>query len=198
MNSSCPDDPIPRFSSLSDALRLYHPTCEDLGIPLTDYNHDNCVISGSELTYQAIFSENSIFKPHEMTKNVKYHNDPFSYWCRVPWPNQLAAYEYGCELAFIRRRKKRERKRIHCVNEGYRKLREHLPCEVKNDKMSKVDTLRHAIKYIECLQNMVHNLDGRTQNNVNVTTNNTINNTKRELHDDKSAESLLNKASRQL
>jgi achaete-scute complex protein len=52
------------------------------------------------------------------------------------------------EPTFVRRRNERERDRVKCVNEGYTVLKEHLPIERKNKRVSKVEILRFAIDYI--------------------------------------------------
>ncbi|KAM5138241.1 achaete-scute homolog 3 [Mantella aurantiaca] len=54
--------------------------------------------------------------------------------------------------AYIRKRNERERQRVKCVNEGYAKLRRHLPREYAEKRLSKVQTLRAAIRYIVRLQ----------------------------------------------
>lgn len=54
----------------------------------------------------------------------------------------------------ISRRNERERKRVKNVNEGFKKLRDHIPNNEK--KMSKVETLRSAVKYIKELEELLH------------------------------------------
>ncbi|XP_004716446.1 achaete-scute homolog 3 [Echinops telfairi] len=77
---------------------------------------------------------------------------PFSF--PVPYPNyRRCEYAYG--PAFIRKRNERERQRVKCVNEGYAQLRHHLPEEYLDKRLSKVETLRAAIKYITHLQSLL-------------------------------------------
>ena len=57
--------------------------------------------------------------------------------------------------AFLRKRNERERQRVRCVNEGYARLRDHLPREVADKRLSKVETLRAAIGYIKQLQEVL-------------------------------------------
>ena len=60
------------------------------------------------------------------------------------------------------RRNARERNRVKTINSTFAKLREHLPQSIrgrKTRKMSKVDTLRAAIEYISCLQDLLDNED---------------------------------------
>ncbi|XP_022074673.1 achaete-scute homolog 4-like [Acanthochromis polyacanthus] len=63
--------------------------------------------------------------------------------------------DYSFEPAFIRKRNERERHRVRCVNEGYARLREHLPQEFEDKRLSKVETLRAAIDYIKHLQKLL-------------------------------------------
>ncbi|EPY77444.1 Achaete-scute-like protein 4 [Camelus dromedarius] len=64
------------------------------------------------------------------------------------------------EPAFLRKRNERERQRVRCVNEGYARLRDHLPRELAAKRLSKVETLRAAIGYIKHLQEL---LEGHAQ-----------------------------------
>ncbi|CAL8330117.1 unnamed protein product [Boreogadus saida] len=63
--------------------------------------------------------------------------------------------DYAYEPAFIRKRNERERHRVRCVNDGYARLREHLPRELEEKRLSKVETLRAAIDYIRQLQGVL-------------------------------------------
>ncbi|NXO01651.1 ASCL4 protein, partial [Rhinopomastus cyanomelas] len=96
---------------------------------------------------------------------VPVHLDP-SYWeqaygrhaGRIPYlpvPGYVGVYDYSLEPAFIRKRNERERQRVRCVNEGYTRLREHLPKEFADKRLSKVETLRAAISYIKHLQSLL-------------------------------------------
>lgn len=57
--------------------------------------------------------------------------------------------------ASVHRRNERERNRVKLVNLGFANLREHVPNGAKNKKMSKVDTLKSAIEYINELQRLL-------------------------------------------
>ena len=76
----------------------------------------------------------------------------FSYF---PFHGPLGVCDYAFEPAFIRKRNERERHRVRCVNEGYARLREHLPHELEDKRLSKVETLRAAIDYIKHLQGLL-------------------------------------------
>ena len=56
----------------------------------------------------------------------------------------------------VARRNARERNRVKQVNCGFEMLRSHIPSAAKAKKMSKVDTLRHAVEYIQTMQKMLH------------------------------------------
>ncbi|KAL0629382.1 Achaete-scute-like protein 3 [Plecturocebus cupreus] len=87
---------------------------------------------------------------------------PFSF--PMPYPNyRRCEYSYG--PAFIRKRNERERQRVKCVNEGYAQLRHHLPEEYLEKRLSKVETLRAAIKYINYLQSLLYPDKAKAKNN---------------------------------
>uniref|UniRef100_A0A3B4GTY6 Achaete-scute family bHLH transcription factor 5 n=1 Tax=Pundamilia nyererei TaxID=303518 RepID=A0A3B4GTY6_9CICH len=70
----------------------------------------------------------------------------------------FSVYECPFEPAFIQKRNERERQRVKCVNQGYAKLRDHLPGQSADKRLSKVETLRAAIRYIKYLQGLVEML----------------------------------------
>nr|XP_056703553.1 achaete-scute homolog 4 [Euleptes europaea] len=76
----------------------------------------------------------------------------FSY---LPFSGYVGVYDYSFEPAFIRKRNERERQRVRCVNEGYARLRDHLPKELADKRLSKVETLKAAITYIKHLQSLL-------------------------------------------
>ncbi|NWY41195.1 ASCL4 protein, partial [Sylvia atricapilla] len=117
----------------------------------------------------ALSLANSHMHPHGVPPRepfgVPFHLDP-SYWEQaysrhtgcisyVPFPGYMGMYECSFEPAFIRKRNERERQRVRCVNEGYTRLREHLPKEFADKRLSKVETLRAAISYIKHLQSLL-------------------------------------------
>ncbi|XP_054242998.1 achaete-scute homolog 4 [Indicator indicator] len=117
----------------------------------------------------AISLANSHVHPHGIPLRepfgVPFHLDP-SYWEQaygghrgrlsyIPFPGYVGVYDYSFEPAFIRKRNERERQRVRCVNEGYTRLREHLPKEFADKRLSKVETLRAAISYIKHLQSLL-------------------------------------------
>ncbi|XP_046731377.1 achaete-scute homolog 5-like [Silurus meridionalis] len=82
-----------------------------------------------------------------------------------PFHGRFGVYQCALEPAFIQRRNERERQRVKCVNQGYAKLREHLPGAATTDKrMSKVETLRAAIRYIKHLQRLVEQREAPGEN----------------------------------
>uniref|UniRef100_A0A3Q3B703 Achaete-scute family bHLH transcription factor 5 n=1 Tax=Kryptolebias marmoratus TaxID=37003 RepID=A0A3Q3B703_KRYMA len=81
--------------------------------------------------------------------------------CPAPFHHgHFGVYECPFEPAFIQKRNERERQRVKCVNQGYAKLRDHLPGHSADKRLSKVETLRAAIRYIKYLQELVED-DGR-------------------------------------
>ncbi|XP_037070577.1 achaete-scute homolog 1b-like [Pollicipes pollicipes] len=59
----------------------------------------------------------------------------------------------------VLRRNARERNRVKQVNHGFAALRNHIPSAAKNKKMSKVETLRRAVEYIQNLQALLDESD---------------------------------------
>ncbi|XP_069325644.1 achaete-scute homolog 3 [Eulemur rufifrons] len=89
--------------------------------------------------------------------------------CPISFPIHYPNYrrcEYSYGPAFIRKRNERERQRVKCVNEGYAQLRHHLPEEYLEKRLSKVETLRAAIKYINYLQSLLYPDKAETKNNT--------------------------------
>lgn len=84
--------------------------------------------------------------------------DPFDPRCRIPLPNLYGNYIMFDSTTFIRRRNERERTRVRNVNEGFDKLRNHLPLVAgqRDKRLSKVETLRLAISYIKHLQTLLN------------------------------------------
>ena len=60
------------------------------------------------------------------------------------------------EPEVVARRNARERRRVKLVNDGFLRLRKHVPTDPKNKKLSKVKTLRSAIEYIRHLQQLLN------------------------------------------
>uniref|UniRef100_A0A7M4FR43 Achaete-scute family bHLH transcription factor 4 n=1 Tax=Crocodylus porosus TaxID=8502 RepID=A0A7M4FR43_CROPO len=92
------------------------------------------------------------FNPTYWDQAYCSHAGRFSY---MPFPGYVGVYDYSFEPAFIRKRNERERQRVRCVNEGYTRLRDHLPKELADKRLSKVETLRAAISYIKHLQSLL-------------------------------------------
>ncbi|VDO61978.1 unnamed protein product [Heligmosomoides polygyrus] len=87
--------------------------------------------------------------------------DPFDPEASVPLPYQLDEQPYSKS---VWKRNERERYRVRCVNNGYETLRRHLPVsdvgtDFSDKRISKVDTLRLAIRYIKHLEAVLKNED---------------------------------------
>ncbi|NWS15084.1 ASCL3 protein, partial [Pachyramphus minor] len=106
----------------------------------------NQVTCSEDLSFLPFMSE------HLITENL--YSEPCTFPYQMPHSNfHRSEYSYG--PAFVRKRNERERQRVKCVNEGYAKLRHHLPKEYLEKWLSKVETLRAAIKYIRYLQSVL-------------------------------------------
>lgn len=72
---------------------------------------------------------------------------------------------YRIHPTTVARRNERERNRVKHINSTFLTLRQHLPCSTKSRKLSKVDTLRSAIRYIQHLQTILDTQedDGKNQ-----------------------------------
>ena len=111
---------------------------------------------------------------HHRSSSIGYCPAAFSLFHRhrvavpPPMPDAAARPACGCggvycgadstgvdAPTFVHRRNERERERVRCVNDGYACLRQHLPLENKDKRVSKVETLRFAIRYIRRLQEML-------------------------------------------
>lgn len=157
--------------------RITSPTCEDLGIPRDmTYEYLGTVESlrtgrpdlmglpasaasagGPSLARQGLTAQSLLL--HNLKYDPESPNNPFSPYCQIPLPNPFGTFDYPFEPAFIRKRNERERERVRCVNDGYAKLRQHLPFENREKRISKVETLRAAIRYISHLRGLLHELD---------------------------------------
>ncbi|XP_064489798.1 helix-loop-helix protein 6-like [Ornithodoros turicata] len=100
---------------------------------------------------------NSTASESEESSENKCRADPFAPHCKIPLPTPFSPYDYWAEPTFIRRRNERERQRVRHVNDGFERLRNHLPLAPhdRDKRLSKVDTLRYAIKYIRHLQSLL-------------------------------------------
>ena len=75
----------------------------------------------------------------------------------------LTRMGYKSHPTAVARRNERERNRVKHINGTFSTLRQHLPCGAKNKKMSKVETLRSAIRYINHLRQI---LDAQDEDDV--------------------------------
>ena len=153
--------------------RITSPTCEDLGIPRDmtfEYLGTMESLKGSRPDLVGLptggagtLNRQNLTAQSLILHNLKYDpdnpNNPFSPYCQIPLPSPFGAFDYPFEPAFIRKRNERERERVRCVNDGYAKLRQHLPFENREKRISKVETLRAAIRYIAHLRGLLDELD---------------------------------------
>ncbi|XP_067951255.1 achaete-scute homolog 1b-like [Watersipora subatra] len=66
----------------------------------------------------------------------------------------------------ITRRNTRERNRVRAVNQGFVTLANHVPLHLRSKKMSKVDTLKAAMVYIQELTEALDNTDAEDDENM--------------------------------
>lgn len=126
------------------SVKMTSPTCEDLGIPRGE-NED--VIMPARLIKNPSLHIDGL--RYEALVKHSPPSDPFSPLCMIPLPSPFTLDHL--EPTFIRKRNERERERVRCVNDGYSRLKEHLPLENKQKRISKVEILRRAIEYIRYL-----------------------------------------------
>ncbi|KFV50926.1 Achaete-scute 3, partial [Tyto alba] len=125
-------------------IQLARPFCANPGVTFHLYPETpNLVTCSEDLSFLPFMPEHLIAENFYSTLPYQM---PHSNYCR-------SECSYG--PAFIRKRNERERQRVKCVNEGYAKLRHHLPKEYLEKRLSKVETLRAAIKYISYLQSVL-------------------------------------------
>ncbi|KAH0620898.1 hypothetical protein JD844_021783 [Phrynosoma platyrhinos] len=134
---------------------------------------DSCIGPMSQFCYRDLFDSFHLYpeSPHQfpgpenlsllpLTPEQLAAENSYTSPCSFPFQafcGNFRRCEYSCSPAFIRKRNERERQRVKCVNEGYAKLRHHLPAEYLEKRLSKVETLQAAIKYIRYLQSVLHN-----------------------------------------
>jgi len=93
------------------------------------------------------------FNPNQNTFAGVYNFNPDNFNYGQVWG--LGSSNNGISPTFVRRRNERERLRVKCVNEGYEKLRRHLPRYMCEKRLCKVETLRCAIEYINYLEGLL-------------------------------------------
>ncbi|XP_074601740.1 uncharacterized protein LOC141855551 [Brevipalpus obovatus] len=126
----------------------------------SDSDRDTCYIgvnsTSSSTTNCTSSSCNSSLKKPRSFMYTLIGSDTFSRGCRVPLPNFLNTSLLDSS-GFIQRRNERERARVRNVNEGFERLRKHLPLSPsqREKRLSKVETLKMAIAYIRHLQKIL-------------------------------------------
>lgn len=145
--------------SLDTNSQTFHPvtymndSCYDSDHTSSSYPNYNAIKDTSIENYQQ-FPSNSALS----MADADDENSPFSPRCRIPVPDltPMSRYQLWLETSFMCRRNERERQRVRNVNDGFSRLRNHLPRTANmRRRQSKVETLQHAIKYIKYLQNLL-------------------------------------------
>eukprot|EP00111_Clytia_hemisphaerica_P000344 TCONS_00000914-protein len=128
-------------------------------VPFEVYDYPP-VVSSSSVDPQALLADYELRHNQAMVDhwvNVHQQSPPYD-TPSVPYGFFTYPYLQEClssEPGFIRKRNERERMRVRNVNEGYARLRDHLPLEPTEKRLSKVETLRGAIRYIKLLQSVL-------------------------------------------
>ncbi|CAO4378784.1 unnamed protein product [Caenorhabditis nigoni] len=130
--------------------------------PLAQIQHEIPLQPPCSLPSSSIFSQPQI-APISTTSSAssssssqKKYVNPFAPEATVPLPIELED-QFGPYSSSVWKRNERERCRVRNVNDGYEKLRRHLPVHFDEKRISKVDTLRLAIRYIRHLDNLLKN-----------------------------------------
>ena len=149
------EDPIQEIHA-----RISFPTCEDLGIPRGHVTQQESVSPPGEYNLSpggadSQYKLDNVVQINGVSYDPCSPRNPFSPFSRIPVPGVIDCIDLAMEPAFIRKRNERERERVRCVNEGYARLREHLPLDKRDKRISKVETLKFAISYIGELQDLL-------------------------------------------
>ncbi|CAH1799917.1 unnamed protein product [Owenia fusiformis] len=92
---------------------------------------------------------------HPVLPAKKFRSEPVEI-LRCKRRPDLAKMGYRVNQQSVLRRNERERNRVKTINSTFQTLRQHLPAPSgKSKKLSKVDTLKTAIKYIHHLQDVL-------------------------------------------
>uniref|UniRef100_A0A1I8FN83 BHLH domain-containing protein n=1 Tax=Macrostomum lignano TaxID=282301 RepID=A0A1I8FN83_9PLAT len=106
--------------------------------------------------------------PGACTRSIRRHHhprpaaisrNPFDPQSRIPLPHPFGEFHFGCESSFIRAAQRApSRERVRFVNEGYERLKETLPFENKDKRISKT-----AIRYIQHMESLLRAADQQQQ-----------------------------------
>ncbi|XP_072504337.1 achaete-scute homolog 5 [Notamacropus eugenii] len=132
--------------ALVDRRSVASPSCMQLGI-VAPPGHSHLPPTDSLMSMPFLLYPSNVEPAYYDT-----YGGVFPY---VPFHGPFGVYDYPFEPAFIQKRNERERQRVKCVNEGYARLRGHLPGALAEKRLSKVETLRAAIRYIKYLQDLL-------------------------------------------
>ncbi len=100
-------------------------------------------------------SMSPMFTPHHLGLGPGHHSLRQRDFLRCRRKMDLARMGFKSHPTAVARRNERERNRVKHINGTFTTLRQHLPSGAKNKKMSKVETLRSAIRYISHLQQIL-------------------------------------------
>ena len=118
------------------------------------YPYDNNSMLSSFFLENEMVTSSSFSSNNDLNvQNKKPYIDPFSKECKIPLPTWIQNQDVYDNFSGVQKRNERERARVKNVNEGFDRLRKHLPLtkKEKEKRLSKVETLRLAIRYIRQL-----------------------------------------------
>lgn len=108
------------------------------------------IIDDSDYSNRFTYNGNYKYKPRRSKSKL----DPFSSECKIPLYTTSNCFDSKTN---VRKRNERERVRVKNVNEGFDRLRQKLPLTASQQekRLSKVETLRLAITYINDLEKLL-------------------------------------------
>ncbi|XP_047126700.1 achaete-scute complex protein T3 isoform X1 [Hydra vulgaris] len=147
------------IAALLEMTSTYTYTTDGNGLSYLPYDVYNCVSSPTDnfcIDAGLLDYDQPVVQRTPIDNWVITNINPNSYNNGINFSVLTYPYlhDYG-EPGFIRKRNERERMRVRNVNEGYARLRDHLPLEPNEKRLSKVETLRGAINYIKLLQDIL-------------------------------------------
>ncbi|OAF71050.1 Achaete-scute [Intoshia linei] len=115
-------------------------------VPQKIWNCEKYTCDKTQKRLKAIKRQHSSLSPNENSDDSKSFKTTNKYR-KVQTPSVI-------------RRNERERNRVRAVNQGFTNLRQHVPEEYRDKKLSKMDTLRAAIDYLRHLYETLECSDG--------------------------------------
>ncbi|XP_015782019.1 achaete-scute complex protein T4 [Tetranychus urticae] len=154
------------------ATKTFETTCEPVYHPLVLVDTNGSYVKSSNPAINSSSSSTEIIlvkcRPDSTSStfiNFKCENSSSCESSSSSSPSSFSS------TVSINKRNERERNRVKLVNIGFQTLRQHIPDGCKS-KMSKVETLRSAVKYIRFLESVLDDdaqstTDGQVSSSTN-------------------------------